>query len=213
MVWGLCLLSGVRRLHSQSVWQKIISEPIKCISFNFQLYVALDMTQCGNWQFWKKKKQQKKQQQQKKTRFLIFFLWFYSFLVNIRPYENQHFNTLLLPQSLLNYFKLLLNVLLNGPHKSTGLDFWSLRILILTEFSSFLNTGPYRSENFKTLLLLEITFELFQTSVKFSLQRTSQSTVLDFWILSFRFVTNFGNSPFFPMEKPKNLNYLENERP
>ncbi len=41
-----------------------------------------------------------------------------------------------------------------------------------------------------------------------------KSTVFGiFEILSFRFLTIFLNSPLYPIGKPKNLNYLQNERP
>ncbi len=40
--------------------------------------------------------------------------------------------------------------------------------------------GPYRSQNFKTLLFLQITFESFQTVSEFLLSGAHKSTVLDF---------------------------------
>ena len=39
----------------------------------------------------------------------------------------KHYSSL---KSLWNYFKLFLNILLSGPHKSTVLDFWNLELMI-----------------------------------------------------------------------------------
>ncbi len=48
------------------------------------------------------------------------------------------------------------------------LSFWFFRILFV-----FVNMGPYGSQNFKMLLLPQITFESFQTFSEFSSQRSS----------------------------------------
>ncbi len=48
-------------------------------------------------------------------------------------------------------------------------------------FFVFVNMGPYESQNFKTLLLLQISFESFQIFLlKFLLSGPHKSTVLDF---------------------------------
>ncbi len=65
--------------------------------------------------------------------------------------------------------------------------------------------GPYESENFKTLLLLQITAKSFQTCPEFSSQWSSQNYVGIFETLSFRIFNDFcflkiSNSP---MEKSK----------
>ncbi len=64
---------------------------------------------------------------------------------------------------LLNPFKLFLKFLLSGSHKTTVLDYWNLEYLIFhVFFFLFVNMGLYVSQNFKTLLLHQITFESFQ---------------------------------------------------
>ncbi len=64
-------------------------------------------------------------------------------------------------------FKLLLNFYPNGPHKIT---FGIFEILI---FFVSLNMGTSGSQNFKTLLLPQISFESFQTFSEFSSQWSS----------------------------------------
>ncbi len=123
----------------------------------------------------------------------FFFFWFclriFFMFVNIGPYGSQNFKMLLLPQSLLNSFKLCLNFLLSGSHNSTILDFWNFDFF---DFSGilfvFVNMGPYGSQNFKTLLLPHITFELFQTFLNFLSQGSSQKYFfgfLKFWVFDF----------------------------
>ncbi len=51
--------------------------------------------------------------------------------------------------------------------------------------------GPYGSENFKTLLLLQIAAESFQTFPEFSSQWSSQNYIWDFWNLSLLFLMIF----------------------
>ena len=48
-------------------------------------------------------------------------------------------------------------------------------------FFVFANMGPYGSNNFKTLLLLQITAESFETFPKFSEQWSSQKLHLAIW--------------------------------
>ncbi len=69
-------------------------------------------------------------------------------------------------------FKLFLNFLSNGPHKTTFGNFKILKIEILMIFFLFLNMGPYGSENFK-MLLLQIAAKCFQTFLEFSSQWSS----------------------------------------
>ncbi len=80
--------------------------------------------------------------------------------------------------------------------------FYFLRI-----FFVFVNMGPYGSENFKTLLLLQLVAESFQTSPEFSSQWFSQNYIWDFWNFEFAilmiFFSKISNSPLYPMEKPK----------
>ena len=78
----------------------------------------------------------------------------------------KHYSSL---KSLLNPFILFLNFLLSCPHKSTVLDFEILSFWFFTIFFFvFINVGPYGSQNFRTLLLPQITFESFQTFSEFS---------------------------------------------
>ena len=69
------------------------------------------------------------------TKFFFFdFLRIFIVFVYMGPYGSKIFKPLLLPQSLSNILKLLLNFLLNRPHKSTVLDFWILSFWFLTIF-------------------------------------------------------------------------------
>ena len=66
-------------------------------------------------------------------------------------------------------FKLFLNFLPNGPHKTTLGMFEILKIeILMIFFFVLLNMGPYGSQNFKTLLLLPISAESFQFFSEFS---------------------------------------------
>ncbi len=70
--------------------------------------------------------------------------------------------------------------------------------------------GPYRSENGKTLLLLQIAIKSFRTSPK-----GRYKTRLEFEILSFRFLTIFFEIFKFAIAaygEMKSLNNLINER-
>ncbi len=66
--------------------------------------------------------------------------------------------------------------------------------------------GSYGSQNFKTLLLPQTTFESFQSFPGFSSQRSRQKVL--FWIfetLSFRFLMiffNFTTVPYLETKKP-----------
>ncbi len=86
-------------------------------------------------------------------------------------------------------FKLLLNFLPNGPHKTTFGIFEILEIeILMIFFFIFVNMEPNGSKNFKTLLLLQITAKSFQTCPEFSYQWSSENYVRDvfFLILSLR---------------------------
>ncbi len=76
--------------------------------------------------------------------------------------------------------------------------------------------GPNGSENFKTLLLLQIATKSFETCPEFSFQWSSQNYIWDFWNFEFPIFNNFflKNSKFTIVAygEIKNLNYLENER-
>ncbi len=64
----------------------------------------------------------------------------------------------------------------------------------------------------KTPLLPQSRLNLFNLFLNFLLSCPHKTTVLDFEILSLRFLT-FGISPIVPYGETQNLNYLENERP
>ncbi len=68
-------------------------------------------------------------------------------------------------------------------------------------FFVFLNMGPYRNENFKTLLILQIATESFQTFPEFSSQQSSQNYFWDFLNFQFLILNDF----FFKFQilKPK----------
>ncbi len=76
--------------------------------------------------------------------------------------------------------------------------------------------GPNGSENFKTLLLLQIAAKSFETCPEFSSQWSSQNYVWDFWNFEFAIFNDFFFENFkftiVAYGEIKNLNYLENER-
>ena len=89
----------------------------------------------------------------------------------------------------LKFFRHLLNFVLNGPHKITFGIFLNLKIEIFTIF--FINMGSNGSENFQTLLLLQITAKHFQTCPEFSSQWYSQNYVGDFCNFELMILTIF----------------------
>ncbi len=73
--------------------------------------------------------------------------------------------------------------------------------------------GPYKSKDFKTLLLTQITFDLFQTS-PFLLSGPQQSTVLEFGIFDLDFSRFWGGNFTFTIasyRETKTCYYLEKE--
>lgn len=94
------------------------------------------------------------------------------------------------------YFEPTLKFYLSGPHKSSNFDFWNIVIYLFVclflflvcflfvcfifsrffifKLFSFSSTWDPISENFTTLLLGQIAFKLFKTSVEFASQRSSQ---------------------------------------
>ncbi len=89
-----------------------------------------------------------------------------------------------------NVFKLLLNFLPNGPHKTVFGIFEILKIEILNVFFFiFVNMGPSRSKNFKTLLLLQIAAKNFETCSEFATNGPHKTMWGIFGILSFPFLT------------------------
>ena len=166
---GLCPASGVWCLYL-NLCRNIISGPIKCIPFKFQLQ---ELNQGRKRHFWKTK------------HVFWFFLWIFQLLLTLYHMgakTSKRYSSL---KSLLNLFKLVLNFLLSGPHNSTFFDFWNFEFLIFHDlFFVFHNMGPYGSQNFKTLLLPQITFEFFVTCPEFSSQWYWQKYF--FGILKFR---------------------------
>ncbi len=73
--------------------------------------------------------------------------------------------------------------------------------------------GPYGSKNFKTLLLLQIAAQSFETCPEFSSQWSLQNYFWDFWNFEFQiFNEYFLNFKFTIVAywENKNLHYLEN---
>ncbi len=109
------------------------------------------------------------------------------------------------------FFKLLLNFLVNDPHKSTVLDFWNFDFTIFHDlFFVFVNMGPYGSKTPKTLLLPQIVFDFFSN---FSWIFFSFSTVL-FLIFELTIFHDFFSKVTFSIvsyRETKHCYYRENE--
>ncbi len=128
---------------------------------------------------------------EKKRHFLIFYEYF-SFSLTWDPMgakPSKRYSSL---KKLLNLFKLLLNFLLSGAHKSTVLDFWNFEFRIFHEFFSFLLTwdsmGAKTSKRYSSLKSLLNLFKLF---LNFLLSGPRKSTVLDFWNIEFPIFNEF----------------------
>ncbi len=82
----------------------------------------------------------------------------------------------------MDYFQILV-VASPGQYAQTFFSFLKKKKFFnfLWIFFVFVNMGPYGSKNFKTLLLLQITAESFQTFPEFSSQWSSQNYIWDFW--------------------------------
>ena len=181
----------------------IISEPIKRISSNFSCRLPWIWPRVEIDIF-----------EKKTTHFLTFsdFLNFWLTLDPMRAKISKHCSSL---RSLLNFFKLLLIFFLKSPHKSTFLDFWNFDNLNFNRIFQLwnLNTGPYGSENFKTLLLFKSLLNYSKLLLNFLLSGPHKRTILDFWNLEFPIFNEFFKFTIVPYLETKNLNYLENERP
>ena len=145
-----CHPSVVRHLHSQSVSQLSLNLSCAFLSnFSSRLPWGWNWVEVDTFE---------------KNNIFCFFLWIFQFLDNIIPSGSKNFKMLLLPQitfeSFQTFFK---KILPSGPHKSTILDFWNFGVYDFSRFFFFVfvNTGPYGSKNSQTLLLPQITFELF----------------------------------------------------
>ena len=98
----------------------------------------------------------------KKNYFFLDFLRIFLF-VNIEPHGGENFSSY---KSQLKAFKLFLNFLPNGSHKTAFGIFEIMKIEILTFFFFvFVTMRPNGSENLT--LLLQIATESFQTFLKF----------------------------------------------
>ena len=73
--------------------------------------------------------------------------------------------------------------------------------------------GSYGSQNFKPVLLPQITFESFQTFPEFSSQRSPQTYCFGFLKFGFPIFNEFSNITIVPCGESKNLNYLEKKLP
>ncbi len=70
-----------------------------------------------------------------------------------------------------------------GPHKFFFFfEILSFRFCTIVSPVFLFNMGSYGSDNFKTLFLLQIPFELFQTCPEFFLDGPHISTVFDFFL-------------------------------
>ncbi len=88
---------------------------------------------------------------------------------------------LLLPQLWFFFNQTVLKIPRDSPHKSDFLAFWKFKFKsFLKKIEIFINMGPNGSGNFKTLLLLQLSFFLDQTFSKCSLWQSSQVTYRNF---------------------------------
>ena len=76
--------------------------------------------------------------------------------------------------------KLFLNVLPNVPHENTFGIFQILKLKFKRFLLVLINMGPNRSENFKTLLLLQVAAKSFETCPEFSFQWLSRKKKWNF---------------------------------
>ncbi len=110
----------------------------------------------------------------------IFFVFIY-FIFFTKIFGNENFKTLLLLKIIGESFQTFLNFLLIVPHKTTLEIFEILKIEILTIIFSFsLTWDPTGANISKTLLLLQVAAESFQTFPEFSSQWSSQNHGWDF---------------------------------
>ncbi len=116
----------------------------------------------------------------KKKIFFFDFLRIFFVFVNMGPYGSQNFKTLLLPQITFESFQTFSKF---SSHWSWQSSFGFLKFGLF-DFSGillvFVNIGPNGSQNFKTLLLPQMTFESFQPFPEFSSQWSSQRYCLGF---------------------------------
>ena len=142
----------------------IISEAIPWMSFKFLVVVSLGHMPRRFLNFWKKK---------------IFYECF-SFSLTWDPIgakTSKRYSSL---KSLLNPFKPFLNFFSVVLTKAV-LNVWNFEFLIFQDFCFvFVNMGHYGSENFKRLLLLQMTFESFHPFPEFSSQWSSQKNCFGF---------------------------------
>ncbi len=116
---------------------------------------------------------------------ILIFQDFFFVLFNMWPYGSQKFQNATPPSNhfwmFSNFFWIFCSVVL------TKVPFCIFEILRFWFFTTFfrVNMGPYGSQNFKTLLLPQITFEFFQSFPDFFLSSPDKSTVLNFWNLRF----------------------------
>ena len=88
------------------------------------------------------------------------------------------------------------------------LETWNFMDFVFT----FVNMGPKASENFKTLLLLQIAAKNFQTCPEFSFQWSSPNDVFKFGLSDFCwFIFKSFQFTIVPHGETKNLIYLESE--
>ncbi len=122
--------------------------------------------------------------------FFSILLWIYFVFGNMGPYGSENFKTQLLPQITFESFQTFSEIssqLSSQKYCFGFLTFWVLDFSFFFVFVK-LNMGPYGRQNFKTLLLPQITFESFQTFSEFSSYWSSQKycfEFLKFWVFEF----------------------------
>ncbi len=121
-------VSGAHGMGSLSVVsiRTCVSEPITCISFKFQLQLALGLNQGGKWHVWNK------------IMFSVFLCEFFNFSLTLYPTEANISKRHSSLKYLLNCFKPFLNFLPSGCHKSIVLHF-NLKFFSFWFLTIFLN--------------------------------------------------------------------------
>ncbi len=128
----------------------------------------------------------------KKRHFWIFFTNIYFVFVNMGPNGSKNIKTLLLLQIVTENFQTFPEFSSQWSSQKCLWYIWNFENSNFSEFISFsFNMGPYESENFKTIFLLQITGKGFKICPKFSSHCSSQNYCVDVWNFEFPICGDF----------------------